>query len=44
VFRSKSKTSTEKALDRAHEQLLLAAQLSGSATEQLRGKLAPTVA
>jgi hypothetical protein len=44
VFRSKSKTSTEKALDRAHEQLLQAAQLSASATEQLRGKLAPTVA
>jgi hypothetical protein len=44
VFRSKSKTSTEKALDRAHQQLLQAAQLSGSATEQLRGKLAPTVA
>ena len=44
MFRSKSKTSTEKALDRAHEQLLQAAQLSGSATDQLRGKLAPTVA
>jgi hypothetical protein len=44
VFRSKSKTSTEKALDRAHAQLLQAAQLSGSATEQLRDKVAPTLA
>jgi hypothetical protein len=42
VFRSKS--NTEKALDRAHEQLLQAAQLSGSATEQLRDKVAPTLA
>ncbi len=44
MFRSKSKTSTEKALDRAHAQLLQAAQLSGSATEQLRDKVAPTLA
>ena len=44
MFRSKSKTSTEKALDRAREQLLQAAQLSGSATEQLRDKVAPTLA
>jgi hypothetical protein len=44
VFRSKSKTNTEKALDRAHTQLLQAAQLSAIATEQLRSRVAPAVA
>ena len=42
MFRSKS--NTEKALDRTREQLLQAAQLSGSATGQLRDKVAPTLA
>jgi len=42
VFRSKS--NTEKALDRTRDQLLQAAQLSGSATGQLRDKVAPTLA
>lgn len=40
----RSKTNTEKALDRAHDQLLQAAQLSAAATEQLREKVAPAVA
>ena len=42
MFRSKS--NTEKALDRTRDQLLQAAQLSGSATGQLRDKVAPTLA
>ena len=44
MFRGGSKTNTEKALDRAHDQLLQAAQLSAAATEQLREKVAPAVA
>jgi len=42
VFRSKS--NTEKALDRAHEQLLQASELSSSTAGQVREKVGPAVA
>ena len=42
MFRSKS--NTEKALDRAHEQLLHASELSSSTAGQVREKVAPAVA
>ena len=42
MFRSKS--NTEKALDRAHEQLLQASELSSSTAGQVREKVGPAVA